>query len=114
MILHKYGAVAYAREEGEEGVIPLLIDNWKRNENHFLERSAFFHTEIAEIAIMFFVLSNFLIILRNFHCDALLPVVKFFWCVALELMSNSKCTPGQSQWALLKLESCCDVMKRVF
>ena len=54
------------------------------------------------------------IILRNFHCDAIILVVKLFWCVALELMTNSKCTPGQSQWALLKQESCGEVIKRLF
>ena len=30
--------------------------------------------------------------------------------VALEPMADSKCKPGQGQWAL-KLESCCDVIK---
>ena len=54
------------------------------------------------------------IILRNFHCDAIILVVKLFWCVALELMTNSKCTPVQSQWALLKQESCGEVIKRLF
>ena len=29
-------------------------------------------------------------------------------------MTNTKCKPGQSQRVLLKLESCCDVMKRLF
>ena len=53
------------------------------------------------------------IISRNFHCDAIVPVVKFFWCVALEPMAGSKCMPGQGQWAL-KLESCCDVIKTLF
>ena len=51
---------------------------------------------------------------RNFHCDAIIPVVKLFWWVALEPTTNAKCKPGQSQWVLLKLESCCDVMKRLF
>ena len=53
------------------------------------------------------------IISRNFHCDAIIPVVKLFWCVALEPMAGSKCKPGQGQWAL-KLESCCDVIKTLF
>ena len=53
------------------------------------------------------------IISRNFHCDAIIPVVKLFWCVALEPMAGSKCKPGQGQWAL-KLESCCDVIQRLF
>ena len=50
---------------------------------------------------------------RNFHCDAIIPVVKLFWCAALEPMAGSKCKPGQSQWAL-KLESSCDVIKTLF
>ena len=53
------------------------------------------------------------IVSRNFHCDAIIPVFKFFWCVALEPMAGSKCKPGQGQWAL-KLESCCDVIKTLF
>ena len=28
------------------------------------------------------------------------------------MTNNVKCKPGQNQWALLKLESCCDVIKR--
>ena len=53
------------------------------------------------------------IISRNFRCDAIIPVVKLFWCVALEPMAGSKCKRGQGQWAL-KLESCCDVIKTLF
>ena len=53
------------------------------------------------------------VISRNFHCDAIIPVVKLFWCVALESMSGSYCKPGQGQWPL-KLESCCDVIKTSF
>ena len=53
------------------------------------------------------------IISRNFHCDAITPVVKLFWCLALEAMAGSKCKPGQGQWAL-KLESCCDVIRTLF
>ena len=54
------------------------------------------------------------IILRNFDCDAVVPIVKLFWCVALEPMIDSKCKLRQTQWALLKLESSCDVIKRLF
>ena len=53
------------------------------------------------------------IISRNFHCVAIIPVVKLFWCVALEPMAGSKCNPGQGQRAL-KLESCCDVINSLF
>ena len=55
-----------------------------------------------------------LVISKNFHCDAIIPVVKFFWWVALEPTTNTKCKPGQVHWLLLKLESCCGVMKRLF
>ena len=34
--------------------------------------------------------------------------------VALVPTTNTKCKPEQSQWVLLKLESCCDIMKRLF
>ena len=53
------------------------------------------------------------IISRNFHCDAIIPVVKLFGCVALEPMAGSKRKPGQDQWAL-KLESPCDVINTLF
>ena len=55
-----------------------------------------------------------LLISRNFHGDAIIPVVKLFWWAALEPTTNTKCKPGQSQWVVLKLESCCDVMKGLF
>ena len=54
-----------------------------------------------------------LLISRNFHCDAIIPVVKLFWWVALKPTTSTKRKHGQSQWILLKLE-CCDVMKRLF
>ena len=75
----------------------------------------FFHTEIAEIAItVFCAIQLAYIISRNFYCDAIIPVVKLFWYVALESMIDSKGKPGQGQWALLKLESCCDGIKQLF
>ena len=51
---------------------------------------------------------------KTFHCDAIIPVVKLFWWAALEPTTNSQCKPGQSQWVLLKLESCCDIIKQLF
>ena len=47
---------------------------------------------------------------RNFHCDAIMPVVKLSWCVALEPMTDSKCKPVHTQWTLLKLEASGDVI----
>ena len=55
-----------------------------------MKRSAFFHTEIAEIVNnyhVFLCCPTSLIcytgytILKNFHCDAIIPVVKLFWSV---------------------------------
>ena len=54
------------------------------------------------------------IISRSFHWDPITPAVKLFWCVAFEPMTDSKCKPGLNQCALLKLESFCDVIKRLF
>ena len=34
------------------------------------------------------------LISKNFHCDAIIPIVKLFWCVALEPIAGSKCKPG--------------------
>ena len=57
------------------------IDDRKINENLFLERSAFFHTKIAKIAILFFcAIQLAYIILKNFHRD-----VKLFWRVTLDV-----------------------------
>ena len=30
------------------------------------------------------------IMLKNFHCDAIIPVVKLFWCVALDVDHRRK------------------------
>ena len=35
-----------------------------------------------------------LLISKNFHRDAIIPVVKLFWWVALEPTTNPKCEPG--------------------
>ena len=54
----------------------------------FLERTAFFRTEIAETALMYFcVIQLAYKIVKNFHCDAIiaLPVVKLFGCTALNV-----------------------------
>ena len=64
---------------GRLGVNPPPLVDFKRNENLFLERTAFFHAEIAEIALMFFCAIQLAYkILKNCHCDAIigLPVVK--------------------------------------
>ena len=80
----------------------------------FMERSLFFYKEIFEIAAVFLCYPTCLLISRNFHCDAIITVVKLFGWTALEPATNSKCKPGQSQWELLKLETSCDVIKPLF
>ena len=91
--------MAYARGGGGGlGSTPLLpIDEWKK-----LKTALF--SVLCQIAY---------IISRNFDSDAIIPVVKLFWCVALDPISGSKCKPGQGQWAL-KQESSCDVIKTLF
>ena len=65
----------------------------------------FVHAEIAEIAVMSFCA------IYQTDCDATIPVVKLFWWVALEPMTNSKCKPGHnSQWILLEPESFCELL----
>ena len=64
--------------------------------------------------MFFYAIQLAYVILRNFHCEAVIPAVELFGCFALEPMINSKCKPGESQLAVLKLESCCDVIKRLF
>ena len=97
--------VAYARVGGGFGgqTPPLTIG--KNQKPLFLDRLAFFHTEI----VFFCAVSNCLYNLEKLSLRCNNTVVKLFWCVALEPMAGSKCKPGQGQWAL-KLESCCDLI----
>ena len=91
------------------------IDDLKKNKNLSLKRFAFFSYRVCRNCChVFLCYPTCLIISRNFHCDAIISVVKLFWWVALEPTTNTKCKPGQSQWVLLKLESCCDIAKRLF
>ena len=70
----------------------------KKEKPPFLKRSAFFHTEIAEIAIMFFCAIQLAsIILKNFDCDAIIPVVQLFWCIALDVDNCRKSDTFLSQ-----------------
>ena len=80
--------MAYARRGLIEGQNP-PIEDFKRNENlTFWNKQPFLmQTEIVEIALMFFCANLLTKILKNFHCDAIigLPVVKLFWCAALDV-----------------------------
>ena len=71
----------------------------------------FLYRDFRNCCHVFLCYRTCLLILRYFHCDAIIPVVKLFWWAALEPTTNSKCKLEQSQWVLLKLESCCDVIK---
>ena len=92
---------------------PLTIE---KNINHsFWNLLPFFIQRFPKLLSCFPELSNScLLISRNFHCDGIIPAGKLFWWVALEPTTNSKCKPRQSQGVLLQLESCCDVIKRLF
>ena len=70
--------------------------------------------QVLVICHVFLCYPTCLLISRNYRCDAIIPVVKLFCWVALEPTTDAKCKPGQSQWVLLKLESCCDVIKPLF
>ena len=114
-------AVAYAREEGIEssmgslGVNPLPIDDLQKIKPSLFETIRLFSYRVCRNCChVFLCYPTCLLISRNFHCDAIISVVKLFWWVALEPMTNTKCKPGQSQWVLLKLQPCCDVIKRLF
>ena len=92
MLVKNHGdAVAYARGGGVWGQ---NLFHWRleKNENlSFWNDPLFFHTELAKSAITFFyAIQLAYVILRNFYCDAIIPVVKLFWCVALEPMTDSK------------------------
>ena len=110
MIKHSISG-AYARGVG--GQPP--IDDKKKIKTSLFETIRLFSDRVCQNCChVFLCYSTYLLILRNFHCHAIIPVVKLFWWVALEPTTNAKCKPGQSQWVLLKLESCCDVMKQLF
>ena len=99
--------MAYAREGGG-GRVGL-------KKNSFFETIRFFSYRVCRNCChVFLCYPTCLSISRNFHCHAIIPVVKLFWWVALEPTTDTKCKPGQSQWVVLKLESCCDVVKRLF
>ena len=103
--------MAYARGGGGVwgSTSPPPIDEWKK-----LKNALFGPISVFSYRDCFSVLNQIAyIILRNFHCDAIIPVVKLFWCVALEPMAGSKCKPRQGKWGL-KLESCCDIIKTLF
>ena len=74
---------------GEGGVRgqPPPIDDCKINKNlSFWNDPFFLYTKIAKIAILFFCAIQFAyIILKNLDCDAITPIVKLFWCVALDV-----------------------------
>ena len=106
--------MAYAREGVVGGQNP-PIDDLKKIKTSFFEMIRLFSYRVCRNCChVFLCYPTCFLISRNFHCDAIIQVVKLFWWVALERTTNTKCKPGQSQWVLLKLESCCDVMKRMF
>ena len=91
------------------------IDDLKKIKTFLFEMIRFFSYRVCRNCCHgFLCYTTCLLIPRNFHCDAIIPVVKLFWWVALEPTTNPKCKPGQTQWVLLKLESCWDVMMRLF
>ena len=88
---------------------------FKKNQTSLFETIRLFSCKACRNCChVFLCYPTCLLISRNFHCDAIIPVVKLFWWVALGPTTNTKCKPGQSQWVLLKLESSCDVVKRLF
>ena len=88
--------MAYARggggrEGGFGGQFPpphthTHTDDWKRNENlSFCNDPPLFMQRLPKLLLCFSVLPNLLtIILKDFHCDAIIPIVKLLWCVALD------------------------------
>ena len=97
--------------EGESSGVkpPPPIDNWKKLKTAlFGPISVFLYTDCVFLCCIKLPITS-----RNFHCNAIMPVVKRFWCAALKPKAGSKCKPGQGQWAL-KLKSCCDVIKTLF
>ena len=94
---------------------PLMIE---KNKNLFFWNDPpFFVQRFLKLLPCFSVLSNLLINLEKLSLRYKNSYSQTFLvgCAnALEPTTNSKCKPGQSQWLLLKLESCCDVIKPLF
>ena len=99
---------------GVRGQILPIDDLNKRKTSLFETIHLFLLRVCRNCCLVFLCYPTCLLISRNFRCDAIIPEVKLFWWVVLEPTTNTKCKPGQSQWVLLKLESCCDVIKRLF
>ena len=107
--------MTYARERRVLGVNPPPIDDLKKIKASLFEAIRLFSYRVSRNCChVFLCYPTCLSFSRNFHCDAIIPAVKLFWWVALEPTTDTKCKPGQSRWVLLKLESCGDVMKRLF
>ena len=71
---------------------PPAIDDWNRNENlSFCNDPPLFVQRLLNMLLCFSVLSNLLIIiLKNFHGDAIMPIVKLLWCAALDHCRKSE------------------------
>ena len=76
----KYNNIQWRTHRGVSEVKPVPpIEDFKRNDNFFFwNESPFFIQRLPKMLSCF---------LKNFHCDAIIgpPVVKLFWCAALDV-----------------------------
>ena len=73
---------AHGRDFGDQNP---PIDDWKRNENPFFKRFAFFSLGDCRNCYDVFLCYPTCLILKIFYCDAIIPEAKLFWCVALDV-----------------------------
>ena len=90
--------MAYKQWRTHGGVLGVNppIDDLKKIKTSLFETIRLFSYRVCRNCCHVFLrYPTCLFLSRNFHCDA---IVKLFWLVALELTTNTKCKPEQSQW----------------
>ena len=101
--IYYWPPVAYARGGGGGQIFPPSPLTMVKLKTSLIETIRLFSYRVCRNCChVFLCYPTCLLISRNFHCDAIIPVVQLFWWVALEPTTHAKCKPGQSQWVLLK------------
>ena len=93
--------MAYARGRGGSGsTLPLTIG---KEIPYFWNDPPFFIQRLPKLLSCFSVRSNLLYLEKNFHCDAIIPQAKLFWCVTLDV---DDCKSGLSVLKRNDFSSC--------
>ena len=71
------------------------IDDWKKLKIALVGPISVFFIQGLCFSVLYQIAY---IISRNFYCDAIIPVVKLFWCVALEPCPTVIVGHGLNRW----------------